>query len=85
MSLSDVDRLRRLAEGINGASGPEEVVARAVAALTVLRRLEAGFCSDRDGAICALHRSGESLQRIRERTGLSRARIHQIVQAAGQG
>lgn len=84
MCVPDVEQLLRLAKRAERTSAPEDVVEQAVAALHLLRRVEGGVCATRDDAILALHRSGESLQRIRERTGLSRARIHQIIQAASQ-
>lgn len=82
MSVPEIEHLLRLVQGLNSTAAPGDVAARAVAALDLVRRIEDDLCSRRNDAICALHRAGESLQTIHGRTGLSRARLHQIVQAA---
>lgn len=82
MTVAEVEELIRLVDAANSPAPPRDVAANAIAALHLLRRFEADMSSRRDDAICALHRSGESLQRLHERTGLSRARLHQIIQAA---
>lgn len=81
MSVPEVEQLLRLVQGMNSTGVPGDVARQAVAALDLVRRVEDELCRRRDDAICVLSRSGESLQKIRERTGLSRARVHQIIQA----
>jgi DNA-directed RNA polymerase sigma subunit (sigma70/sigma32) len=80
MPVSDVEELLRLVRDIDRA-GSSGDVGQVVAALNVVQRLERHLSSTRDEAIRALHRSGETLQRIGERSGLSRARVHQIVRS----
>lgn len=82
MSVAEVEELLRLVQGLNSAVAPGDLAGKAVAALHLVRRVEGDLWSRRDDAIRALHRSGESLQQIHGRTGLSRARLHQIIQAA---
>lgn len=82
MSVSDAERLLRLMKDVNSKSAPADVAGTAVAALELVRRIQEDLSACRDDAICALNRSGESLQEISQRTGLSRARIHQIIKAA---
>lgn len=80
MTLPDAEQLLRLVAQMSRTSLPGDLAREAVQALELVRRIEDDLCARRDEAICELHRAGESLQQIRERTGLSRARIHQIVQ-----
>lgn len=82
MAVADIEELHRLVRSLDSAVAPGDCAVRAVAALNLVRRIEDGLCARRNDAICALHRSGESLQQIHERTGLSRARLHQIVQSS---
>lgn len=81
MSAAQVEELLRLVQLMDAAAGEAgDVASQAVAALDLVRAVEDGLSSRRDDAIRSLYDSGESLQAIRARTGLSRARIHQIVQ-----
>jgi hypothetical protein len=82
MSAPDVTRVVRLVQELRAAAAPGDVVVRSVVALELLREVEHEICRARDDAICALHHSGQSLQQIREQTGLSRARLHQIIRAS---
>lgn len=83
MSVHDAEQLLRLVTDMSSKTAAGDLARDAVAALGLVRRIEDGLCMRRDDAICALHRSGESLQQIRERTGLSRARVHQIIRSQG--
>lgn len=82
MSVPEAERLLTLIKEVNGSLVPADVAGAAVAGLDLVRRIQEDLSARRDEAICALNRSGESLQTIRQRTGLSRARIHQIIQAS---
>jgi hypothetical protein len=82
MAVPRVEQLVQLVRDVRAASAPGDVAARAIVALEALRQVEGEVCRARDAAICALHQSGQSLQQIREQTGLSRARLHQIIRAA---
>lgn len=82
MSLSEAEQLLGLIKDVRRSSVPADVAGAAVAGLDLVRRIQEDLSGRRDEAICALNRSGESLQAIRQRTGLSRARIHQIIQAS---
>lgn len=82
MSARDVEQLVGLVAEVEAASTPEQVLASTVVALERVRIVEDGLWRTRDAAICALYAAGESLQQIRDRTGLSRARLHQIIHAA---
>lgn len=82
MTTHEAKRLAQLVKAVHAASSHEDVAGRSILALELLRRIEAELCRARDRAICALHQAGLSLQQIRDRTGLSRARIHQIIHAS---
>lgn len=79
MSTAQVEELLRLVDRLDSAAAPADVTSQAVAALELVRAVQEELCARRDEGIRSLYGSGESLQAIRARTGLSRARIHQIV------
>jgi hypothetical protein len=80
--VRDVDELRQRVGRLSGASEPADLSVYAVDVLQLLDKIEKDVCAIRDDAIRSLHEAGESLQRIRERTGLSRTRLHQIIAAS---
>jgi DNA-directed RNA polymerase sigma subunit (sigma70/sigma32) len=80
MSLHTVQRLQALAAELHALKDPAAVAVRSIELLHVVRELEQQVCDVRDDALVALHQQPRSLQDIAALTGLSRGRVHQIIQ-----
>lgn len=95
----DVDWDAVIREYVDGATGSELAEKYGVSTPTVLSRVRAAgvarrrgprqghgskrMCPDRDAAIAARRRSGETLQSIGDEYGLTRERVRQICQREG--
>jgi DNA-directed RNA polymerase sigma subunit (sigma70/sigma32) len=80
MPLPTVQRLQVLAVELAALEDPAAVAVRSIELLQVVRQLEQQVCDVRDDALVALPRQPRSLQDIAALTGLSRGRVHQIIQ-----
>jgi DNA-directed RNA polymerase sigma subunit (sigma70/sigma32) len=80
VTLSAVQRLKTVAAELDALEDPAAVAVRSIELLELVRELEQQVCDVRDDALVALHRQPCSLQEIAALTGLSRGRVHQIIQ-----
>jgi len=80
MTVAGTEQLAPLLADLDRLEEPAEIAAQAIRVLEVMRELERQVCAVRDEAVVGLHRSGLSLQGVADVTGLSRGRVHQIVQ-----
>lgn len=80
MTLSALPRLLLLAAELEALEDPAGAAVHSIELLQLVRQLERQVCDVRDDALVALHREPRTLQEIAALTGLSRGRVHQILQ-----
>lgn len=80
MSLRRAEELPPLVRELNRARSPQRTAALARELIDILHPMCEAALARRDAAVLRLHDSGHSLEVIGQITGLTRARVHQIVQ-----
>lgn len=79
MSLSRAEELPPLIRELNRVRSPQRTAVLASALVTILQSMTEAAVVRRDAAVLRLHDSGHTLEVIGQITGLTRARVHQIV------
>lgn len=79
MSLRRAEELPPLIRALNRSRSPQRTAALARELIDILHPMREAAVARRDAAVLRLHDSGHTLEVIGQITGLTRARVHQIV------